>query len=134
METQAENKTDAVEVAPDCADKKKNHGWDECMCGQVCEMIKAYNNSKHKKEKIPISPSRTDSPLKPSYDKSINDFCTEFANAVKKHHPNLDHPDIKSKFYSPPAGSPPPQKPIANIKNGKMLKERLIRLEVDQAQ
>lgn len=95
------------EVTVDCADKKANHKWDDCMCGQVCEMIKAYNESPHKKKKLDESPSTPGNDLKPDYDKSITDFNKEFNALVAKHKPNLDHPDIKSKFYSPGPPAPP---------------------------
>jgi len=98
---------DAVELAPDCAQKKAKSNWDDCMCGQVCEMIKAYNDSPHKKEKLPQSPSEPGSPLKPAYDQSITSFEKDFAKAVEGAKGNLDDPAIKKMFYSPPPPAPP---------------------------
>jgi uncharacterized Zn-binding protein involved in type VI secretion len=99
----------AVQMAPDCGQKKakKSKPWDDCMCGQVCEMIKAYNKSRRKKAKLPQSPSESGSPLKPAYDKSIVDFSAKFAKAVAGAKGNLDHPSIKKMFYNPPPPAPP---------------------------
>jgi hypothetical protein len=98
---------EATPINPDCGDKKKNHGWDDCMCGQVCEMVKAYNNSKAEKVKLDISPSDDESPLHEDYLEGIKRFEDKFASLVARHSPNLDHPSIKKMFYSPG----PPVKP-----------------------
>jgi uncharacterized Zn-binding protein involved in type VI secretion len=100
---QGEAAEEAVELAPDCAEKKAKSNWDDCMCGQVCEMIKAYNDSPHKKEKLERSPSESGSPLKPAYDKSIKDFEAGFAKASE----NPDDPATKAMFYNPPPPAPP---------------------------
>jgi len=109
---QPDEDVEAVEVAPDCAQKKAEDGWDECMCAQVCEMVKAYNNSPHRKARLATSPSNAPSGSAPrlAYNASIRNFVKEFAAVVAKHEGNPDHPEIKSKFYSPPAGNPPPPK------------------------
>lgn len=103
------SKAAAVEIAPNCGEKKakRTRKWDDCMCGQVCEMVKAYNNSRHPKEKLTPSPSNPTSELNPNYRKSINDFAAKFEKVVNKHKPNLDHPDIKKMFYSPGPPAPP---------------------------
>ena len=100
---------DSEPVAPDCEKKKAESNWDDCMCGQVCEMVKAYNESEHPKKKISPSPSSTNprSPQRPAYEKSITDFEDEFKRIVNAHKPNLDHPDIKKMFYSPPPPADP---------------------------
>jgi hypothetical protein len=107
---QADEDVDALEVGPDCAEKKEKSNWDPCMCAQVCEMVKAYNDSNHPKKKLDESPSKVGSPGRDAYEKSIADFGKEFAAVVVKHKDNLDHAEVKSKFYSPPAGKPPPPK------------------------
>jgi hypothetical protein len=104
-------------VGPDCADKKKNSNWDDCMCGQVCEMVKAYNDSQTPKEKLEPSPSEPGSEGRDAYEASIAAFETKFSDLVNLHKPNLDHPDIKAMFYSPPAGNPPP--PVADCQHAK---------------
>jgi hypothetical protein len=99
------DKDDATPVAPDCAQKKADEGWDDCMCGQVCEMVKAYNESKHPKKTISPSPSQSGSKGKPAYDKSISDFKGAFAKAVNAKPPDPDA--VKKMFYSPPPPAPP---------------------------
>jgi hypothetical protein len=92
------------EIAPDCADKKKNDGWDDCMCGQVCEMIKAYNRSKKAKRKLSTEAVEAKDVAR---QEGVDLFAEKFAKLVKRHAPNLNHPSIKKMFYSPPDVDPP---------------------------
>jgi len=113
-EDQGDDDVDAaVEIAPDCGAKKakKTRKWDDCMCAQVCEMVKAYNDSKAAKGRKEVSPSSEKSPLKAKYDKSINDFTDKFATVLANSGPppkppNPDAQSVKDMFYSPP----PPNK------------------------
>lgn len=107
---QTETKVKPVEISPNCDDKRKEKGWDECQCAQVCEMIKAYNRSKRRKMSLAQSPSNAPRGSAPrlKYDASITNFAAKFSALVLKHAPNADHPAIKKMFYSPPAGKPPP--------------------------
>lgn len=115
MEDQADEDVKAVEMKPDCGKKKKQktRKWDPCMCAQVCEMIKAYNESKRQKKRLNPSPSSAESPTRArlAYHASIENFEDEFAAIVSANKGNPDHPDIKKMFYSPPAGNPPPPPP-----------------------
>ena len=113
-------------MGPDCAAERKDNGWDDCMCAQVCEMVKAYNNSQTEKKKLTPSPTR-DSPKSPArraYVQSLTDFGTAFAQAVTDAgDPNAQ--SVKDMFYSPPPpnedcqhkkwveGPPPAQVPPA---------------------
>ncbi len=106
---QKETKVKPVEIKPNCDEKRKDKGWDECQCAQVCEMVKAYNRSKRQKKSLATSPSNASgTPAAKRYSASITNFASDFAALVAKHAPNADHPDIKKMFYSPPAGNPPP--------------------------
>ncbi len=106
---QKETKVKPVQVAPDCDEKRKKKGWDECQCAQVCEMIKAYNRSKRAKKRLATSPSNAPGTAAGKrYQASIRNFCSDFSALVTKHAGNPDHPSIKKVFYSPPAGKPPP--------------------------
>jgi hypothetical protein len=97
----------AVQISPDCGKKKKDKGWDDCQCAQVCEMVKAYNRSKRAKRRLAQSPSNAPGTAAGRrYDASIKTFNAEFEDLVKNHGP--DHPSVKKMFYSPPAGTPPP--------------------------
>jgi hypothetical protein len=108
---------DPLPVGPDCADKKANHKWDDCMCGQVCEMVRVYNESQVEKKKLEPSPSEPGADGRDAYEASIGAFEKEFAAVCAKHHPDLDHAEIKAKFYSPPEGKPPP--PVADCQHAK---------------
>ena len=120
-ETQDDEDVKAVEIAPDCAKKKKQKTkkWDDCMCAQVCEMVKTYNESKRRKMRVDTSPSnaKPGSSARMAYTASIEDFEDEFASVVSANAGNPDHPDVKKMFYSPPAGDPPP--PEADCQHAK---------------
>jgi hypothetical protein len=107
---QQRTKVKPVEVAPDCDEKRKEKGWDECQCAQVCEMVNAYNKSKRAKKRLATSPSNAEpgTTARKAYDASLKNFASDFAALVEKHAGNPDHPAIKKMFYSPPAGKPPP--------------------------
>jgi hypothetical protein len=107
-----DGKNAAKEIAPDCGKKKKKKSkkWDDCMCGQVCEMVKAYNDSQDQKKVVSPSPSNDNRPgsrAKLKYDASLRDFRSQFAALVAKHSPDLDHPEIKAMFYNPGPPAPP---------------------------
>jgi hypothetical protein len=108
-----------LEVAPNCAEKKAEEGWDDCMCGQVCEMVKAYNASTTEKKKLDVSPNNRNSPLHKDLVKGKRDFSAAFAAAVDAHPDDPDHPDIKSMFYSPD----PPAEPDCQHKKWKESKK-----------
>ncbi|KDR32081.1 MULTISPECIES: PAAR-like domain-containing protein [Caballeronia] len=99
----------ATQVGPDCGKKKKKkkRKWDDCMCGQVCEMVKAYNQSKSKKARLSDSPSNPGSDHYDAYQASLKQFAKDFADAVTAAAGNPDHPAIKRMFYSPKNVKPP---------------------------
>lgn len=101
----------AEEIAPDCGKKKnlKRKKWDDCMCGQVCAMVKAYNDSQDPKKVVSPSPSNAPpgSRGRLKYEASLRTFRNQFAALVAKHKPNLDHPEIKAMFYNPGPPAPP---------------------------
>jgi hypothetical protein len=104
MEDQDEKKVELPVMGPDCAEEKKNNNWDDCMCAQVCEMVKAYNNSETEKKKLKPSPSR-DSPKSPArraYVQSLSDFEAAFAKTVADAGGDMNAQSIKDMFYSPP--------------------------------
>jgi hypothetical protein len=91
-------------MGPNCAEVKKDNGWDDCMCAQVCEMAKAYNNSETEKKKLKPSPSR-DSPkskARRAYVQSLSDFENLFAKTVAAAGGDMNAKAIKDMFYSPP--------------------------------
>lgn len=98
---------DLVIMGPDCAKAKKEKKWDDCQCAQVCEMVKAYNNSQTEKKKITPSPSR-DKPTsknRRAYVQSLDDFGDTFASVVeaaKKTPEGVNSQSVKDMFYSPP--------------------------------
>ena len=91
-------------ISPDCAQKKKDEGWDDCMCGQVCEMVKAYNKSKKPKRKLSTEAVKAKNVKR---QKGVDLFAEKFAKLVNRHKNNPDHPSIKKMFYSPPGVKPP---------------------------
>lgn len=123
MEDQDDEDVKAKQVAPDCGKKKaqKTRKWDDCMCAQVCEMVKAYNESKRQKKRLDPSPSnaKPGSRARQAYEGSIGDFEDEFAAVVNANPGNPDHPDIKKMFYSPPEGKPPGTPPPPDCQHAK---------------
>ena len=91
-------------MGPDCNEVRKEDNWDDCMCAQVCEMVKGYNNSKTEKKKLKPSPSRAPpkSPERRAYVQSLNDFDATFASTVEAAEGDMNAQSIKDMFYSPP--------------------------------
>lgn len=106
---------DIPEVKPNCQEKRDKKGWDDCQCGQVCEMVKAYNNSGSPKERLSPSPSRAPpgSPERKAYTASITSFENSFAETLAEHGP--DSQEVKDMFYNPG----PPAEPDCQHKKWK---------------
>jgi hypothetical protein len=96
-----------------CGDKaKRTPPWEPCDFEQVCQMVKAYNDSKQPKKKVPYSPRKQATPkqipdpvareaqhvMARGYAASIAKFEKDFAELVAKHDPDKNHPDIVKQF------------------------------------
>jgi hypothetical protein len=91
-------------MGPDCNEVRKDNGWDDCMCAQVCEMVKAYNDSTTEKKKLKPSPTRAGSKSveRRAYVQSLSDFDAAFARTVDAAKGDMNAQSIKDMFYSPP--------------------------------
>jgi hypothetical protein len=82
----------------DCADKKKNSDWDDCMVKELCAKVKKFNAKKKKKKRLTPSPSNAPpgSKARKAYDGSLGKFEKSFAAKVANHKKNPDA--VKNMF------------------------------------
>lgn len=102
----------------DCSEKaKRSPPWEKCDFEQVCQMVKAFNESTQAKKKMPYSPRKRATPAQipdaaeraaqhttaAGYSSSIRNFANDFKALVEKKklaNPTgyMDDPEIASKF------------------------------------
>jgi hypothetical protein len=94
-------------------DRRPGKAWDHCMVEQLCAMVKAYNESPHRKRKVSPSPSKTASKVRGlspeqsqvqnaaylAYTEGLKEFSDNFAKLVAEKK-EKDHPDVVSQFHS----------------------------------